>query len=180
MTSGQGEQRIPVRQLDVALNSDSFFKQLITEMTRTLEDVVGVEEASGLISLVGNTIGRHINQDYAEKLQQASLPFSIIPEILTDLKHRIGGEFQVESLSSERIVLVNTHCPFGKSVVGKPSLCMMTSNVFGRVVADNLGYARVFLDDTIASGADSCRITIELMPSQHTDEGREYYSYREL
>jgi len=174
--SEQGEQRIPVRQLEVTLNSDAFFKRLITEMTRTLEDVVGTEEASGLISLVGNSIGRQINQDYAAHLPDKDISFSIIPEILVDLKRRIGGEFRVQSLSSERIVLVNTQCPFGKDVVGKPSLCMMTSNVFGRVVADNLGYARVLLDETIASGADACCITIELAPAHQQDEGREDYA----
>ena len=72
-------------------------------------------------------------------------------------------------------MLGNRACPFGDRVRDRPSLCMMTSNVFGHIVSQNLGYARVVLDETIASGADGCRVTIELEPDAGREDGREYF-----
>jgi hypothetical protein len=54
---------------------------------------------------------------------------------------------------------------------------MMTSNVFGSIAADNLGYARVVLEETIARGAPACRVVVYLNKSAQADsaDGREYY-----
>ena len=35
--------------------------------------------------------------------------------------------------NEDRIVLGNRRCPFGEKVLGRPSMCMMTSNVFGSI-----------------------------------------------
>jgi hypothetical protein len=53
----------------------------------------------------------------------------------------------------------------------------MTSNVFGTVCAENLGYARVCLNKTIANGDQECAVTIHLKQggSIDQDEGREYF-----
>jgi hypothetical protein len=53
---------------------------------------------------------------------------------------------------------------------------MMTSNVFGFIASENLGYARVSLQETIASGHPGCRVVVYLNPSSATQaaEGREY------
>jgi signal transduction histidine kinase len=65
--------------------------------------------------------------------------------VLTDLKRRIDGGFSIESINETRIVLVNTRCPFGTYVEDRESLCMMTSNVSGRIAAHNLGYTPIEL-----------------------------------
>ena len=49
-------------------------------------------------------------------------------------------------------MLGNRQCPFAEKVIGRPSMCMMTSNVFGHIAADNLGYSKVELRETIADG----------------------------
>jgi hypothetical protein len=53
---------------------------------------------------------------------------------------------------------------------------MMTSNVFGSIAAENLGYAKVVLDETIAHGAPGCRVTVFLQPTAEAQQlnGREY------
>ena len=56
------------------------------------------------------------------------------------MKRRINGDFYVIEESETHIVLGNRACPFGDKVLGRPSMCMMTSNVFGHVAAENLGY----------------------------------------
>ncbi len=56
-------------------------------------------------------------------------------------------------------------------------MCMMTSNVFGTIAAQNLGYARVDLDKTIANGDKECRVVVHLKPAEKSQQriGREYY-----
>jgi hypothetical protein len=44
--------------------------------------------------------------------------------------------------------------------------------VFGRIAANNLGYARVDLEETIATGHKGCRVIICL---DSDSEGREYF-----
>jgi hypothetical protein len=55
-------------------------------------------------------------------------------------------------------------------------MCMMTSNVFGAIAAENLGYAKVELRETIARGAKNCAIVVHLKPTPESEkhEGREY------
>jgi predicted ArsR family transcriptional regulator len=99
-----------------------------------------------------------------------------VAEVLVDLKRRIQGDFYVISQDDEKIVLGNRACPFGDLVEGRPSLCMMTSNVFGTIAAENLGYAKVSLEETIATGASGCRVVIYLRQTTESAraEGREY------
>jgi hypothetical protein len=56
-------------------------------------------------------------------------------------------------------------------------MCMMTSNVFGSIAAENLGYAKVVLEETIALGAPGCRVVVYLKPTEEAErvEGREYF-----
>jgi hypothetical protein len=53
---------------------------------------------------------------------------------------------------------------------------MMTSNVFGYIGAENLGYAGVALERTIAQGHDGCRVVVHLRPRDDAPSGvREYF-----
>jgi hypothetical protein len=49
---------------NVPLERDVFLRTLIRELAGTLQDVVGLEEASGFISVVGQRMGTQINEDY--------------------------------------------------------------------------------------------------------------------
>jgi predicted ArsR family transcriptional regulator len=161
---------------EVGLDRDVFFRTLLRGLAGTLEEVVGVNDAEGLVSVVGGQVGGELNDRYRAALQVDRLTSAQVGQVLVDLKRRIGGAFSVESQDDRRIVLTNRACPFGEKVVGRPSLCMMTSNVFGAIAADNLGYARVDLDETIAQGAPGCRVVVHLAPDEDgTSLGREYF-----
>ena len=138
--------------------------------------MVGLEEASGFVSVVGQRIGDQINQQYTAALQAPQLSREQVADVLVDLKRRIQGDFFVISQDDEKIVLGNRACPFAEKVVGRPAMCMMTSNVFGVIAAENLGYAKVSLEATIAQGHGGCRVVVYLRPGQEADaaEGREY------
>jgi hypothetical protein len=55
---------------------------------------------------------------------------------------------------------------------------MMTSNVFGTIAAENLGYAKVCLHETIAKGDQGCKIVVHLEDNDEarTDPGNEYFA----
>lgn len=146
-------------------------------MSGTLQDVVGLEEASGFVSVVGQRVGEQINDRYKSALQVDSLSREQVSDVLIDLKRRILGDFYVIEEDSEKIVLGNRRCPFEDKVLDRPAMCMMTSNVFGVLAAENLGYSKVSLEETIASGDAGCRVVIYLKPTTEAGaaEGREYY-----
>jgi hypothetical protein len=166
-----------IDQLDVPLERDVFLRTLVRHLAGTLQDVVGLDEAAGFVSLVGQRIGREIDESYRTALGVPQLTREQVAGVLVDLKRRIQGDFFIIDESDDRIVLGNRACPFGEKVLGRPALCMMTSNVFGSIAADNLGYARVVLEQTIAEGAPGCRVTVHLKTSETPDPsiGREYF-----
>jgi predicted ArsR family transcriptional regulator len=163
---------------DVPLNRDIFLRTLIRELAGTLEDVVGLNDASGYISVVGQKVGEQIDRDYRAAFCVERLSREQVSQVLVDLKRRIEGDFYVIEENDDRIVLGNRVCPFGDKVIDRPSMCMMTSNVFGTIVADNLGYAKIELQETIARGDKGCRVVVYLKPTaQGADaaHGREYF-----
>jgi predicted ArsR family transcriptional regulator len=161
---------------DVPLERDGFTRRLIRELAGTLQDVVGIEEAAGYISVVGTAMGEHIDETYRKALTVDRLSREQVRDVLVDLKRRIQGDFFVIEEAEDRIVLGNRACPFAEMVVGRPSLCMMTSNVFGHIAAENLGYAAVELERTIARGDPGCRVVVHLRPGPDVPPAaREYF-----
>lgn len=166
-----------IEELPLELERDVFLRTLIRELSGTLQDVVGVEEAAGFISVVGQRVGDQINESYKRALDVSNLNREQVARVLVDLKKRIQGDFFIVEESDEKLVLGNRACPFAEKVVGRPALCMMTSNVFGVIAAENLGYAKVGIERSIARGDAECRVVVHLRPTPETsaEPGREYY-----
>ena len=167
-----------IKDLNIPLEHDVFLRNVIRELTGLLEDMVGLEETSGFISVVGQNIGSEINQLYRQALKIPKLNRKQVAEILADLKDRINGNFFIEEQNDTKIVLRSKVCPFAENVKDRTSLCMMTSNVFGVITADNLGYAKVDLEKTIARGDSECRVVVYLVSDDKQTQsayGREYH-----
>lgn len=167
---------LPIAEADVPLERDVFLRNLLRELAGTLQEVVGLDEAAGFVSVVGQRIGERIDRDYRSALSLPRLDRAQVAQVLVDLKRRIQGDFFVISEDDDKIVLGNRACPFGDKVLDRPALCMMTSNVFGVIAAENLGYAKVAIEEAIARGDVGCRVVIYLRPGAHADaaDGREY------
>ncbi|MEQ9569782.1 MAG: methanogen output domain 1-containing protein [Longimicrobiales bacterium] len=165
------------RDLTLPLDRDLFLRSLLRELAGTLEAVVGLDEARGFVSVVGRRIGEQIGAGYRKALDRERFDARLVADVLVDLKRRIEGDFYVLEVTDDRIVLGNRACPFGDKVVGRPSLCMMTSNVFGTIAADHLGYGTVELRATLAEGSPECRVAVYFRPGSEADrvDGREYY-----
>lgn len=169
------DQSNSITTIGLDLERNTFVLQLVRELTGVLQDVVGMEDAQGFISVVGLAMGEHLDQAYRNALSIDRLTREQVGAVLVHLKRRIDGDFYVIEETEDRIVLGNRACPFGAAVEGRPSLCMMTSNVFGHIASQNLGYAAVELKRTIAQGASECRVVIYLRPVSHRGpDVREY------
>jgi predicted ArsR family transcriptional regulator len=97
-----------------------------------------------------------------------------VSEVLVDLKRRIQGDFYVIEQDDEKIVLGNRACPFGDKVIGRPSMCMMTSNVFGTIAAQHRGFAQVAVEQSIARGHSGCRVIVNLDVDHVLADARQY------
>jgi predicted ArsR family transcriptional regulator len=170
-------ERTAMHTVAVPLERDLFLRTLLRHLAGTLQDVVGLEEASGFVSVVGQRIGDEINTAYTSALAVEQLSRAQVADVLVDLKRRIQGDFFIIEESDEKIVLGNRACPFAEKVIDRPALCMMTSNVFGSIAAENLGYAKVVLEQAIARGDSGCRVVVYLTPSEEARQatGREYF-----
>ncbi len=162
--------------VDVPLERDAFLRSMLRELAGVLERVVGEEEAAGYVSIVGAAIGRQIDRAYKDASGTERFDADQVAAVLVDLKRRIRGGFRIVEADADRIVLDNDACPFAEKVLGRPSMCMMTSNVFGHIAAENLGYAKVELQRTIARGDPGCRVVVYLRPTAASERaiGREY------
>jgi hypothetical protein len=168
---------VGVRDLPIVLDRDVFLRNLLRELAGALQDVVGLEEAAGFISVVGQRLGDQINASYKAALDVPQLSREQVAAVLVDLKRRIAGDFYIIEQDDEKIVPGNRACPFGDKVRDRPALCMMTSNVFGVIAAENLGYANVVLEETIAWGDAGCRVSAYLKPTSAARQaaGHEYF-----
>jgi len=162
-------------EVPIPLERDVFLRTLLRELSGVLQDVVGLNEASGYISVVGAALGEQIDNQYRKALSVDRLSREQVGAVLVDLKTRIQGDFYIVEETEDRIVFGNRRCPFGEMVRDRPSLCMMTSNVFGYIAAENLGYAAVSLDKTIAGGHAECLVTVHLRPNDVDAKSREYF-----
>ena len=170
-------ERVHLEVLAVPLERDGFLRDLIRHLSGVLQDVVGLPEAAGFVTIVGQRIGDELDATYRAALGvDGSLSRAQVAAVLVDLKRRIQGGFYVIEESDDKIVLGNRCCPFGDKVLDRPALCMMTSNVFGRIAAENLGYAKVVIEQAIARRDPECRVVVHLRATAEAKaaEGREH------
>jgi hypothetical protein len=162
--------------LRVPLDRDLFLRNVIRELTGTLEEVLGSIEVSCFMSIVGQTLGEQIDHDYKQALGASTLTREQVAEVLVDLARRIREDFCVLEEDENKIVFGNRACPLGDQVLWHSPLFMITSNIFGVIVAENLGYAKVEMQETIAKGQHGCRVLVHLNPTPEAEaaEGREY------
>lgn len=82
--------------------------------------------------------------------------------------------------TEDKIVFGNKQCPFAEKVIDRPSLCMITTNVFGTIASDSTGYAKVSIDKAIANGDKECHVTVYLNPKSKEAKdniGREFIGF---
>lgn len=133
------------------------------QLAQALELTYGPVAAENAVSAVGTIVGSRIEEEYrrARALADRLSPRQMA-DLFVTLKAAIGGDFHIVHADEERVVLGNSHCPFGEAVRRAPSLCGMTSSVFGGIAQRNAGHGAVTLEQRIAVGDPQCRVVVEL------------------
>ncbi|WP_380165218.1 methanogen output domain 1-containing protein [Jannaschia sp. R86511] len=150
---------------DGTFGKESFLRALVVQLARTVEFQHGPDAAEAAVAQVGADVGGRMEEGYR---QAEAVVGRLTPEQVGDcyvrLKHAIDGGFRLEHADADRIVLTNDRCPFGDVVKAAPSLCRMTSSVFGGIAARSSddGSAAVLLEERIAVGDPGCRVTVYL------------------
>lgn len=151
------------------------FDFILAGMAKLLEDIAGPDDAATYVSSIAGQLGVELERKYMAALNVQRFSREQLSAILVDLKNRAGGAFFVIEETADRIVLGNGACPLGNAVRGHTSLCMTTSNVFGLLAANALGYAAIELQETIAAGAAACRVVIHLNPVGGSATVKEFF-----
>lgn len=106
-------------------------RTLIRDLSGTLEDLVGLNETAGYISVVGQSVEEQMNRDYRAAFEVSQLSRQQVAQVLVDLKRRIDGKFYIIEASSEKIVQgaespIDVHDDFERPWLyrrPKPRLC---------------------------------------------------------
>lgn len=149
---------------DGTFGTQSFLRALVVQLARAVEVQHGPDAAEAAVAQVGADVGGRMEEEFrrAEGLVGRLTPEQV-GECYVRLKHAIDGGFSVLEADEHHVVLVNDRCPFGDVVRSAPSLCRMTSSVFGGIAARNSdGPAAVLLEERIAVGDPGCRVTVYL------------------
>ncbi|SDM65629.1 methanogen output domain 1-containing protein [Allokutzneria albata] len=174
----------PLPHLDEAAASggfsrESFLRALVVQLANTIEQQQGPSAAQRAIAQVGADIGGQMEKEYRIATGNAEakpLTPEQVAECLVRLKTAIGGTFRVVEVSQDRIVLVNSRCPFGPAVQRSPSLCRLTSAVFGGIAARSAGQAAVTLEERIALGDPGCRVVLHLGAASESPPNAHQYA----
>jgi len=158
---------------------ESFLRALVVQLAHTIEIHHGQDAADAAVAQVGTDVGGRMLDEFrlAEAVTGRMTPEEMA-RCYVRLKHAIDGGFHIVEATAERIVLINDRCPFGEVVQQAPSLCRMTSSVFGGIAARNSDEgATVLLEERIALGDVHCRVVVELStPRERADPAAHYYA----
>ncbi|GCE22274.1 ATP-binding protein [Dictyobacter kobayashii] len=161
----------------IALDRDLFMRRLIASLGHLNEGILGSDLTGAYIMNVGLSMGAAIEEEYKRFWAiDRSLTLDEYAHVIVDLKQKIQGNFSLVSKDAQKVVVRTTSCPFDTLVRQSPSLCFMTSSVFGGIAARNFGYAKVVLHQRIALGDPGCYVTIHLQrtPEAVAALGKEY------
>lgn len=159
---------------------EAFLRALVVQLANTVAEQQGPDAAERAVAQVGADVGGQMELEYrAATGATGSLQPDRLADCFVRLKHAIDGGFFVVEIDERVIVLENDHCPFGDAVRLAPSLCRMTSSVFGGIAARSARReATVRLEERIAIGDSRCRVVIELDPVLPPGERSEGHRYR--
>ncbi|EGV17865.1 sigma 54-interacting transcriptional regulator [Thiocapsa marina] len=156
----------------------AFLQSFVSEIAKAMDRAECPSCAAHLeqIEQIGLTAGVCLEEKAREVLgSPRPMDRDHYADLIVEIKNQIGGRFSRASGEAGTVRVVNSRCPFGEQVKHAPSLCRMTSSVFGGIAARHFGYAKVELRQTIAGGDGSCDVCIYLDPQLAArNEGTEY------
>ncbi len=148
----------------LALDREGYLTQLICEFAGLLQGILDDEEIRVFFSVVGQTIGRRIDEHYRRVLGCDRLDLERLLIVVEDLTRRIGDPLLLAEQDERRLVYRKLACPFDDHPYGRRALCTIASNVVASIVAENLGYAKVCLESASSDDGSASRVLLYLDP----------------
>ncbi len=149
----------------VNLSKESFMNKLAIQMAVSAGDKKAVKAAS-------SKVADHIADLYIKYYGVDKLNTNQLMEAIEDCYNKIGGKATISEAARNKLAVECERCPFGDNVKLCKDLCYVSSNILGKLVSRNLGYAKVNIKNAIAQGADRC--SIEIFLKEGKEEGKEY------
>src|ERR1700743_3042728 len=116
----------------IVLDRDLFLRRLIASLGHLNEGILGSDLTGAYIMNVGLSMGAAIEEEYKQFWNiDRSFTLDEYAHVIVDLKQKIQGNFSLVSKDATKVVVRTTSCPFDALVRQSPSLCFMTSSVFG-------------------------------------------------
>jgi predicted ArsR family transcriptional regulator/anti-sigma regulatory factor (Ser/Thr protein kinase) len=156
---------------------EPFLLALVVQLAAAVELNEGPVAAEDAVSTVGLSVGAQMETEYRRARAVVDrMTREQIVDCYVRLKHAIDGDFYLIDMDDDRIVLGNRRCPFGDVVRNAPSLCQMTSSVFGGIAAANstTGEAHVRLEERIVVGDSRCAVEVCFGPPEPNAPARRY------
>lgn len=149
----------------VNLNKESFLNMLTIQLAAKSADKKAIKS-------VASKVADNIAELYKQYYDVDKLNMGQVIEAIEDAESKIGGKARVIEKTDKKFTIECSRCPFGDNVKLCQDLCYVTSNILGKLVAKNLGYAKVNIKTAIAQGSDHCLVDVYL--KQGKEEGKEF------
>jgi len=144
--------------IPVDINKTKFLKEMITGICEN----ISTDQLKKAIEKIAIKIGQEISDIYRNFHNTAKLTKTQLIDSIIDAMNKLGAHFSLISEDKDKIVFRNSKCLFGNKIKRCQLLCLTTSNIIGKIVAENLGYSRVELKRTIANGYNEDIIRVYL------------------
>ena len=95
-------------------------RSLLRKLSGVLENVIGINEASGCVSVVGQSIANWINTEYRNALRVSNLSREQVAQVCVDLKRRIQSKFYIIEETPEKIAVTPVVPSLTRSLAGSP------------------------------------------------------------
>ncbi len=164
--------KIPLQQLPH--DTESYLQHVLGLFVTSLQHMLG-EHAASFVTVISQNLAEQLNAHYQHTFGVTHLDRAQLRLVLDDFKQRIGADFFILEEHESGITLGNRRCPFGEAIQNNPALCHLMSNLLGIITAENLGYANIVLDQTMAEGHPMCIVRI-ILNAEESADGFEYFA----
>ena len=149
----------------VNLNKESFLNMLTIQLATKSADKKVIKSAA-------SKVADRIIELYKEYYDIDKLNMGQVIEAIEDVEAKIGGKAKIIEQSNKKLTIECKKCPFGDNVKLCQHLCYVTSNILGKLISKNLGYAKVNIKNAISQGSDHCLVDVYLKEGK--EEGKEF------
>ena len=154
------------------LDREMYLELVLSELFGTLNDIVGNVEAQGYFAVVGNKVGRRLNNIILQSYGTDRLDRDQLIEVFQFLCQRTNSDFMTHGANNEVLEFRKVYPP-SDIPVERSYVHSVASSVVGYIAAHSAGHVRVRLTQETHCQDGVYGMTIYL--NQQEGEGAIYY-----